>query len=550
MQTVRVAIVADGTFLPIPHAHVTIASDSRTYDGYADSQGVITFEVAFPDDYHLSVDDPDFRFGAALGFHAAGAAQTFRILGTRSHLSTIAAVTASHKANAAAGATPAGAAPEIAGGVGPSLGSLPVLGLGSNGDLTINSHGPSTTSATLNGAPIFPSGSKLQLGLLDGDIFSSAAVGPGVAGAPDGTLALNTNDPSIDWVGIAQQRDASYGNSATTASERGTAGRTGYSFQHANSVDGGSLGNRYFLDQSGQFYQHSNASSNESDALTVRYPFGLNDVAYFDAGRIDYGQNLACTSFTALLPCGFGTDNSANQSTNYFIVRDFLTLDRATVGLQAYGSRTDDGIDEARATSFGRPSGYTENVKTNLAGYTAKVAILVGPARELTIDASAVTDSSVVSGSFEDPSIALPPSTFRTSTLRIGAPVIESKRLSVSATVGDDSAGSQQRVNYGATGAFRVDAHNTIAASARFLNLGSAVYTTSGVSPGQNLAFDCDHSRALGSGPTLGNSATPTSSSMDLSLQHTGSRGNVSIRLSQDIDLNDQLNAVVAGAVF
>ena len=435
--TVRVTVVETVTRKPVPRAHVRLLSDARQYDGFSGADGVVEFTGVVSANYGVRVDADGYSFGRDADVTASGAAtQSLTVTGVRTKLSKIGAVAARSRpaANLAQGTTDTDSSAIIAGGVGRSLDSIPAIGRNAaDGSLLIHNHDGSTTAATINGAPIFPSGTKNQLGLLGTDIFSSAALGASaVAGAPNGSLDLRTYDPTIDWVGMIQERAASFGGSALTLQERGTAGRVGLSFVHAQEDTGKPLDGLYYADTAGSpSIHHANPQSN-SDTFTARYGFDANHVALLDFASMQRNTPLICTEETGPLPCGYGSGNRTVQRGSYVQLRDTLQLDRASLELHLFQSRTDNLELFANKVSAGTGAGFENTATTDRHGYVAKLGWLYAGSRIAHLTVSGYNDVTRIGGSFVSSAFP-PPVASSVTSLAVDVPVIAARKFGLSA---------------------------------------------------------------------------------------------------------------------
>ena len=192
---------------------IRIVTDDREYEGLTDATGTVRFPNIPPGVYGIFAAEPDFAFAKTYALTAKpDAGSSVTILGTRTHARLIGSVQSRTelKPDAATSQTLDSASALLTGSVGASLGSVTSIGSQPAAPLTIHNEGAALTAATVNGAPLFGSGSKVPLTLFSADIFSSASVGSGTIGAPDGSLNFQTYEPVIDWGGILQGRIAPF----------------------------------------------------------------------------------------------------------------------------------------------------------------------------------------------------------------------------------------------------------------------------------------------------------------------------------------------------
>ncbi|HWT07161.1 MAG TPA: hypothetical protein VN224_15455 [Xanthomonadales bacterium] len=551
---VRVTVVDSVSRRPIARAHVRLLSDARQYDGFSGADGTIEFPAVVSANYGVRVDADGYTFSRDADVTASGTPlQSLTVTGVRTKLSRIGAVTtrARPAPNLAQGTRDTDPAAIIAGGVGGSLETIPAIGRDTaDGSLTIHNHDASTTAATLNGAPIFPSGAKDQLGLLNSDIFSSATLGAGaVAGAPNGTLDAHTYDPSIDWVGIIQERAASFGTSALTVQERGTAGRVGFSAVHAQAELGKPLDGRFYADTAGLAYGHHANTLSSGDTFTTRYGFDANHVALFDLGRIETVTPLICTLDTGPLPCGYGSGNRTVQRVSYADLRDALTLDRASLEVQLFQSRSEISQLFANRVNAGAAAGFENSATIDRRGYVAKLGMLYAGSRLAHLSVSGYRDVTRNGGSFLSSTFP-PPVASSVTSIAADVPVIASRNVQLSAAAGHDSSSGSSSGTFDVSVTDQLTNHDLLTASFKTGHLGTQQASFAGVGLPADLTFDCGDGTAIGAGPLASPGTISATSQTRVGVSHTGARVSVNIEARRDVSRNAAVNAVVpAGAL-
>jgi len=551
---VRVTVVDSVSRRPVAHAHVRLLSDARQYDGFSGADGVIEFTAVVSADYGVRVDADGYAFSRDADVTASGAAlQSLTVIGVRTKLSRIGSVaTRSRPApNLAQGTRDTDPSAIIAGGVGGSIETIPAVGRNAaDGSLLIHNHDASTTAATLNGAPIFPSGARNQLGLLNSDIFSSATLGAGaVAGAPNGSLDTHTFDPTIDWVGIIQERATSFGGSALTLQERGTAGRVGFSAVHAQAETGAPLDGRYYADTTGLAYGHHANPLSSGDTFTTRYGFDANHVALLDLGNVQRDTPLICTLDSGPLPCGYGTGNHTVQHVGYAQLRDTLTLDRATLEVQLFASRSEDQELFANKVSAGTAAGFENSATTDRRGYLAKLGLLYAGSRIAHLSVSAYRDVTHNGGTFV--SSTFPPS-FASSvmSLAVDVPVIASRNFQLSAGAGHDTSSGSGSGTFDVRSTYQLTNRDVLNASFATGHLGTQQASFNGVGLPADLTFDCSDGSAIGSGPLVSPGTVSATSQTRVGISHTGARISLNLDARRDVSRNASVSAIVpAGAL-
>lgn len=543
--TVRISAVQEISNQPISRAHVTLESDTRSYDGYTDGGGLVRFSQVRAGEYHVTVENPDYRFKDRI-IVIKGADASVRMIGIRSHLKAIASVQ-SRIAPTAKSPQRVSDDPQtlIAGSVGAALPSLSSLELSPDGSFLIHGHGASSTSVTLNGGALFPSGAATQLGLLGSDVFDSGQVNPGdTAGGPDGTLALHGFDPTIDWQGILQARAATFGSTASGFNLRGTSGRVGMALVHSNVNVADAFGGKYFADTSGLFYQHQTDANSRGDSATLRYGFDANHVMWLDFGQLSSARPLICRSFTGPLPCGYGPGNANSESLRYVQLRDQLTLDRLSVGLNIFRSQDRTNFNYSAERFFGQPIGFTSGTETARVGYSALIGFLVTPHRTISLSASGSNDRSASTGTYANAEYRYPPSTNVLDSVHLDIPVAETRKASLSTSVGSERSGSARSAYWGLKGAYRITSTNAVDFAVSSGRLGQPLYASGLSSPG-NLLYDCAGNRALGFAPGDATKGGAKTEQYRLSFSHDGSRTSASAQIFHNVDNDAPVNAIV-----
>ncbi|MDQ6941234.1 MAG: TonB-dependent receptor [Candidatus Eremiobacteraeota bacterium] len=551
---VRVTVVDSVSRRPVAHAHVRLLSDARQYDGFSGADGVVEFTGVVSANYGVRVDADGYSFGHDADVTASGApAQSLTVTGVRTKLSRIGAVaTRSRPApNLAQGTRETDPSAIIAGGVGGSLDTIPAIGRNAaDGSLLIHNHDASTTAATLNGAPIFPSGTKNQLGLLNSDIFSSASLGTGaVAGAPNGSLDTRTYDPTIDWIGMIQERAASFGSSALTLQERGTAGRVGFSAVHAQAELGHPLDGRYYADTTGLAYNHHANSLSSGDTFTTRYGFDANHVAFLSLGSVTTTTPLICTEDSGPLPCGYGTGNRTAQRVGYAQLRDMLTLDRASLEFQVYQSRSRSSQLFDTKLSAGTAAGFENTTMTDRRGYLAKFGLLYARSRVAHLSVSGYRDVTQNGGSFVASTFPPP---IASSVLSIAAdlPVIASRNLTVTAGAGRDTSGGSSHGTFDVRTTYQLTNRDGLSASFATGHLGTRQASFSGIGLPADLTFDCNGGAAIGDGPLIAPGSISATTQLRAGLNHSGARISANVDAYREVSRNASVSAIVpAGAL-
>ncbi|MDP9105321.1 MAG: TonB-dependent receptor, partial [Candidatus Eremiobacteraeota bacterium] len=503
---VVVRVLEEVSKSPIARASVRIVSDGREYDGLTDSTGTSRFENVEPGSYGVFAREQDFAFQTTSSVVAKAASTvTITILGARTRPPRIGAVQSRivAKPDPATTQSSESAPGEIAGSVGGALGSLTSVNADPRSPgIQVHNENSALTTATVNGAPIFPSGAKLPASLFAGDVFSSASVGGGTIGAPNGTLNFSTYEPVIDWSGLVQGRAAAFGATASSFMERGTAGRLGLAFVHTRRAEGEPFDNRSFTDASGGAYVHDTMQRSEADALSLRYGFDVNHTAHLDLGRLSASSALYCSFQSGPVPCGYGPGNSERQATSYVQLRDSVAFPRASLDLNAFLAKSDVTSDLSHQIVENELVGSFSRSAIRRAGGNLTFNVALTPQRRASLSLATVSESVDVLGA----GTALHPVATQSSTrsaLSLTLPAVRSRRFQSTVTVGTNEAYGASAPTYGATGEYTLSPRDTVRASFTGGRLASQLYGFAGVDVPQLVRVDCSANRGLGDGPTF-----------------------------------------------
>ena len=543
---VEVKVIDSSSGLPISHAHVIVESNDATQDGFTDSSGFVSFSGLPKDEYSVTVR------GAAYAFKGP---QVIRILdarvirlsfvGFRTRPAVITQVLAKAKSKSQLGdSTDDSATAQIAGSVGSGLTGAVPLNTSPGGDLTLHNHGGQTTAVTIDGAPIFPTGFQTQLSLLGADIFQSAAVEPiGGAGAADGTVGLQTFDPTIDWAGVAQERAASFDGSAFTASERGTTGRVGVSAAYSQSLASDQLQNAYYEDTSGQTYNHVMQDETSGDSLTLRYGFDPDNIGWLDLGSVDLVSPLACRMQSGPLPCGQGPGNDSTDETSFLQYRESLAIDGLSLNVHIFSSRTFQDTNFQNRILYGTPSPITDSQQTTRVGALGDASWAISGNRVARLEFSDINNQASMTGG-ASPGILLPGQSGATEDVIGTYPLVAARDGGLDISTGVNSVASNTRGVVGVSGNLRPSSDDALSFLYRSGTLNAPEPGVDAIGSGDELAFDCDNHSSLGIGPF---GAVGAGASKQYRLSYTHSASALSATVSAYLD--DDENALEAGVV-
>lgn len=542
--TCAVSVLEVDTRAPISLATVRLEGDTQAYTGLTDSFGRVMFSNLPIGDYHVIVTAPGYKIREPIELMVTGHVHSLRVLAVRTTPRVIAQETASG-GQRKSGLQSSTLNPSVYGGVGAAVPLIPNLSSSRFGPLSIHGHYPGDTTATIDGAPVFPAGFQIPTNLLSADIFDSATMGQGVPGAPGGSVDFNTFDPSIDWLGAATMRGSTFGGESSSLLERGTAGRTGVSFVHSSMSTSDALQGETFADTSGLTYSHDATRENSAEAMTIRYPFSMYDVAYFDTGNIVSKSAASCEFWSGGLPCGYGPGNASSESVRYEQFRDFLTMDALSLDVHLFSSTTTESSDMGSTYFLGSRTGFSDWVRTVRTGVTAKADILMHNGRNATLDVSAFSDDSTGrTASYLGPSFLFPVPHQGSTSAHFSLPVATLPRVTVTAGAGWQNVGgtSSAGINAGARYALTSKSHLTLDATTGALS--APVAAAFSVASPSDTTYDCLGGRSLSGGPIAAETGGKTAS-IRLGFERSTGMGPLTFSLFEDRQSSAFLTATV-----
>jgi hypothetical protein len=486
-------------------------SDVASYDGFTDASGRATFEGIWPARYIVSLDKPNYSFGVPAEYTVEQGA-VLSIEGTRSTIRQIASVVGRESRSGSDARSAEDLSSQLAGGVLSNPFSLPDVAKTPGGALRLGAQGASTSTVTVDGAPIFPGGFAPPAALFASDLFSDASTTAEIAGAPGGAVQLTSFDPTLDWEGLGEYRPSSFGGDAWALRERGTAGHIGLSYTHAEATTGDALNGAVFSDASGLTYRHDTATIVTGDLFKVRVPQSATSVSTVSGGVLTANMPLECTLTEGHLPCGYGPGNALKTTMSFSQVEHDDSWSRGSLVTRGFVSNLVLNDDDARAQFLNVPNGSAEGSATLRFGGSVLLTWLTPGGRTLKFNVLATQDRSQVgSGSAAIP-LLTGPSANTTISSRLTLPVVSSARLEGFANAGYDRAAGLGKAVAGLTIDYRPASGQSLSLDGRLGALGSPIFGSTGISLPSDLQFDCKGA-ALGIGPSA-SGAPPTEDSL------------------------------------
>jgi hypothetical protein len=534
----------------IPHVHVRLESNTRAYDGFTDRGGTAHFTGIVPDNYIVSVQQKGYSFPRERLIRIEHDGAQFAYDGTRTAPQLIGSVATATKRPSPDTVSADNPSADLSGSVLGNPYSIPNLGIGANGGLRIGAQGPSTTTALIDGAPVFPSGATIPTGLLGGDFFGGASDVPSTPGSPGGALGLNTFDPTLDWQGFLEARPTSYGGDTWGIRERGTSGNIGISFTHAErDVATSPLNDDFYADTSGRAYDHDFLTALSGDALKLRAPLSDNSVITAEGTDFTYVTPQTCTFLDGDLPCGYGPGNRTAITFTTGILEYDQTFSQAKLKTKLFVSNTTSNIDEGGELFLGTAIGFNDSIVTRRIGAQTTADVNISRQRQVTLTVLATHDVSTVNQQIATPAQPVPPDATSFFSAKLTAQLLTLKRLSADASEAFEHSDGLGKLETDLQANYRFNSHSDVNVFAQANALGSPIYGSDAVGQASSLQFDCN-GRALGQGPIVGG-LPPSQTSVSVGYTYNVSPFEASLTAKEITTRNAQISsAIVPGTAI
>jgi hypothetical protein len=185
--------------------------------------------------------------------------------------------------------------------------------------ISLNNKDESQTSVTLDGIPLGPPGSAVNLRALGTDLFSGASTSFGpTAGGLGGGVNFRTLQPTQTLQETFAGSYGSYDRATYSLGETGTIGKLGFAILHTDRSSNNPLTFQTYLDQSGLDYSHGGESKSLGDFIKLRYGLGDSRTtinATFLQNHV--GTVSLCTQDVTAVPCGVGPGNGSQSAVHY-----------------------------------------------------------------------------------------------------------------------------------------------------------------------------------------------------------------------------------------
>jgi hypothetical protein len=411
--------------------------------------------------------------------------------------------------------------------------------------VSLRNHDESQTAVTLDGIPLGPSGSAVNLRGLNTDLFSgaSASFSPG-AGSLGGSMNFRTIQPTQTWQTRLGAATGTYDRSNYQLAETGSIGKLGLAVQHTWRGSNNPLTGQTYLDESGLDYAHGGESISTGDFLKFRYR--LDDRTTFSGTAISSNSRVEplCTQFVTLVPCGEGPGNeqTGHFAFGYGTLQSLVGNVAATLSVYSNASRSDNDFSNRYVEGVLSPSHSVMSMFSRGIAYSAAAAQGRHTWTFSGNTYSATNESTPLAGSqYELPfTNQIASSTEQLQdAFKASDQITYNTRLSVAATSG---AGSSLLGGFGTT--WRPQKNDALEGSVSFGSSQPGTNLFKSFSDPATARFDCSGQYAIVQGP--GDSAGHQSAvSADLAWTHQLSFGSFTVDAFHQHQTGQLINALV-----
>ncbi len=549
----EVTVTVAGSSAPAALARIVI-SGTLTAFAYADERGIARFEHLPPGSYRGRVTKPGFRPADIPPFTIA-IDQTTAIdvrLASVSQLKQIGSVSVREGGGDIRGVGANGPLQAIARSLGDALGSGPALdnssavrGTSPLDSVLVDGESVASSGVLLDGVPLGGFGGIRPA--IDPGLFAGASVSEQAQLGSPATVDFAGFSPTIAWQSALRAVEASAGGASLRFSERGSAGRLGIAYVHAEERDAGPLDGSSFADASGAFFPHHEATRVAGDYLRLQYPFASGALARLTLVGSNGAADLTCATFTALAPCSFGPGARRSSGQSVTGLSFSAPVGLLTVFAQGFVNDQRDALDERARVVAGSARPFATTATSRTAGGT--LALSATLARH-TLTASALTATTTgtagetVGLSGGAPFTLAVPFTAPYATFTLRDDLRASRRLRLSAQAGAESASGTATRNARLSAQFLAAAHDTVRAG-----YGGGMRAVAPPPPVRtadvaDLQFVCASGTALGTG--VGDyGATATRSEAQLGFEHRAGDDRLSLDLYRNVVHGGYVSAYV-----
>ncbi len=557
---VRVAIVDAKTNKPLIFAQVSVYG-GRSARGESGLDGTVTFEGLPAGSYELVVDKAGY---VPQTLHAIGVTLS-RVTAVPIRLQrearrppdwlrTIARVGSKEKPKASTTQTTSDS-PEakLSNSMVAALQTLPNVATERSGFAqypSIGGHPANETAVSIEGVPVNGFGGTPNLQPFNLDLFSSVNISKDSAYADaGGTINFDVPDPTLDWTGLGNGVEGSFGDAGLALTEKGTTGRLGLVATLATRDEGNPLDGMRFLDSSGLSYVHNALAHTTGYALKARYPFSLNNVLSASIVTLQSNVPLFCTVFTGPTPCGYGPLNEQSATLTSAKLRDSVVIGRLSADVSLFHNRNSLDVDQSGRYVNGVHLPQVSDYSTLGNGIILNGQLQVGRGYPVTFNLTRDSQTNASSGNAFGTIVPPPQSSLAYTNASISAPLLKQRRFSSDLSLGTQREGTQSHANAQLSISYNLRTSDAFALhySAGLLSAPVAAYA--GIADAPSLQFNCESHDAVGFGPSTPSNDSGTRKTT-LSWNHTGRKISAELSLHHEIDRNASVSALVNARAF
>lgn len=414
--------------------------------------------------------------------------------------------------------------------------------------VSLRNHDESQTAITLDGIPLGPSGSSVNLRAVNTDLFSGATTNfSPSAGSLGGAVNFRTLQPTQTWQGKFSGTTGTFDRSNYQVATTGSFGKLGIAAQHTWRGANAPLTFQDYLDQSGLTYDHGGESRNLGDFLKFRY--NMNDRMTFSGTALSSNNAFSslCTQYITIVPCGSGPGNgtSGHFGFAYGTLQALVGTVATQVSVFTNANRSESDFLNRYVVGQPRPSQSEQLSNAHGISYSASIA----HARH-TITLSGNTYAStnesrpIVGSAFVTPFTTSASSTTEqfSDVLKANDKLSLNARLSLASTSGVGSG-----ILGGLGASWRPQAGDSFDGSLSFGSSQPGTNVNKSFSDPVTARYDCTAGTAVVSGP--GDSPGHQSAlNFDLAWTHQMKFGSVTVAAYRQRQSGQLINALVSAA--
>jgi hypothetical protein len=361
-----VATVTDAaTHAPIANATVFLIGTVAPETAITDAHGQWTFDDVEPGSYGIQIQAGGYDQSGVIAVEVGENKHVAVDIALVPTLRTIASVTV--KASSSISTTEIGADSaerKVSTSLKDALSKLvgitvsdSAYGPNSGFGISLGNHDESQTGYSING---FGAGGLSGAVGNTPDLFTAASVSfaptPGSLG---GTLNFRTVLPTKLWQYGLTNTIGNYGAVTTSATASGSKGRFSVAAQHVVTRGDDQRSGLTYMDQSGQSYLHEAANSAVGDVVVASYVVNprvsLTSSALLESAR----YSSICSTFTTLVPCGYGPGSQSGSSYGYGNVTANALVGKVTLSAAVGGFRSGFHYDDPGRSLAGTVDPYS-----------------------------------------------------------------------------------------------------------------------------------------------------------------------------------------------